>query len=174
MSAAALPEDKKEFLFSEGSLTLHLEKALGSPVEVEVSRTAYSTLGPDEASYLEESPHQESMEREVWLKAGGKRLVYAQTLIPVSCMEKDLMEVLKQGGEPLGRILSTKNIAFTKDKLEVGIVRCREAARDLGIDSERPLFARRYRLMSRKSSGKWNIKASVTEVFSPELVCAGG
>lgn len=173
-SAAALPEDKKELLFSEGSLTLYLERILGSPVEVEVSRTAYSTLGPDEASYLEESPYQESMEREVWLKAGEERLVYARTLIPVSCMEKDLMEVLKQGGEPLGRILSTKNITFTKDRLKVGITRCSGAARDLGIDSERPLFARRYRLMSRKGSSKWNIKASVTEVFSPELVCAGG
>jgi chorismate--pyruvate lyase len=172
LSASALPEDKRELLLSEGSLTLHLERILGTPVEVEVSRTAYAPLGPDEASYLEESPQQDAMEREVWLTSGEKKLVYARTVIPVACMEEGLMEVLKQGGEPLGRILSSKNIPFTKDGLEVGIIRCQGAASDLGIDPEKPLFARRYRLMSRKESGQWNIKASVTEVFSPELVCA--
>jgi chorismate-pyruvate lyase len=168
----ALPAHQKELLLSGDSLTLELERIYGSPVEVEVSRTAYSPLGPDEASYLDERPSEESMEREVWLRVGGKRLVYARTLIPLARMEKGLMEVLKQGGEPLGKILSSKKIPFTKDRLEVGIVRCERAAEDLGIDRERPLFARRYRLLSRKGKGRWNIKASVTEVFSPELVSA--
>jgi chorismate-pyruvate lyase len=172
LSTSAMPADQKELLLSGGSLTLHLETLFGSPVEVEVSRTVYSSLGPDEASYLDERPDQQSMEREVWLRAGGKRLVYARTLIPLACMEKGLMEVLKQGGEPLGKILSSKKIPITKDRLEVGIVRCDRAATDLGLDSERPLFARRYRLLSRDGKGQWNIKASVTEVFSPELVCA--
>jgi chorismate-pyruvate lyase len=171
-SASALPEDQKELLLSEGSLTLHLERIFGSPVEVEVSRTVYSPLSPDEASYLDESPCEESMIREVWLRVGGKRLVYARTLIPLARMERGLMEVLKQGGEPLGKILSTKNIPFTKDRLEVGVIKNERAAKELGIDPERPLFARRYRLLSMKEEGRWNIKASVTEVFSPELVGA--
>jgi chorismate-pyruvate lyase len=171
-STSALPADQRELLLSEGSLTLHLERIFGSPVEVEVSRTVYSPLSPDEASYLDENPYEESMTREVWLRVNGKRLVYARTLIPLARMERGLMEVLKQGGEPLGKILSSKNIPFTKDRLEIGVVRSERAATELGIDSERPLFARRYRLLSMKEEGQWNIKASVTEIFSPELVGA--
>lgn len=169
---STLPEDKKELLLGEGSLTLQLEALFGSPVEVEVRSTSYSALEPDEASYLDEGPDEESMEREVWLRVGGKRLVYARTLIPLTRMESSLMEVLKDGGEPLGKILSTKKIPFTKDRLEIGIVRCERAAKELGIDSERALFARRYRLLSQSEAGLWNIKASVTEVFSPELISA--
>ncbi len=161
-------------LLGEGSLTLELERVFNTPVEVEVSRTAHSPLEADEAEYLEETPAQESMEREVCLKAGGKRLVYARTVIPLALVEKDLIDVLKEGDEPIGKILSDKNYHFAKDRLELGLVRSESAAAALGVDPGSPLFARRYRLLSRKEGNGWNIKASVTEVFSPELMHANG
>ncbi|MBI5492323.1 MAG: chorismate lyase [Deltaproteobacteria bacterium] len=162
---------QKLLLLSDGSLTLELELLWRSVVEVEVKFKGTTTLSKEAAEYLEEAPDKEAMEREVWLTIEGKRLVYAHSIIPLNCIEKGLKDALEaHSDEPLGRVLNTKKVFFSKKKLEVGKVVCRSAAADLGIEEDSPLIARRYMLYNDEGPGKWIIKAAVTEVFSPEII----
>lgn len=156
-------------LLSDGSMTLNLELLTGSKVEVEIRRSGLARLSKNAAAYLEEEQGNPSLEREVWLTAGGKRLIYAQTLIPLNRIEEKLLEALRmEGNEPLGRVLNSKKIPFTKDRLEVGVVSCARASTDLGMDARTPLMARRYVLFNK--GDRWVIKAAVTEIFSPDVI----
>ncbi len=162
---------QKLLLLSDGSLTLDLELLYGSKVEVEVKYKGTGPLPEQAACYLDEKAGGTVMEREVWLTVEGKKLVYAHTLIPLSCIEGGLKEELERNAnEPLGRVLTSNKVFFSKEKLEVGVVRCRSAAAELGSPAQTPFIARRYILSNRQTSGVWVIKASVTEIFSPELV----
>ena len=162
---------QKLLLLSDGSLTLDLELLYGSKVEVEVKYKGTGPLPEQAACYLDEKAGGAAMEREVWLTVEGKKLVYAHTLIPLSCIEGGLKEELERNAnEPLGRVLTSNKVFFSKEKLEVGVVRCRSAAVELGSPAQTPFIARRYILSNRQTSGVWVIKASVTEIFSPELV----
>lgn len=171
---ACLLPHQKLILLSDGSLTLDLELLYNSMVSVEVKFKGATPLSKEAASYIEEDPGENALEREVWLTVDNRRLVYAHSLIPASCVEPGLLKSLeKYGDEPLGRVLTTNRIFFTKEKLEIGFVKCACASSDLGIPQETPLTARRYMLINRKSPGRFIIKALITEVFSPEVVyCA--
>lgn len=162
---------QKLLLLSDGSMTLDLELLYNSKVEVEVKFKGTAPLPVPDAEYLEERAGEEAMEREVWLKVEGKRLVYAHTLIPLTCIDGGLKSKLERyAHEPLGRVLTGRKVFFTKEKLETGVVLCPTAATELGAPSPTPFIARRYILSNRRSAGGWVIKASVTEIFSPELV----
>lgn len=162
---------QKLLLLSDGSMTLDLELLYNSKVGVEVRFKGTSPLPGEDASYLEEKPGEDAMEREVWLTVDNRRLVYAHTLIPLSCIEGGLKEELERyANEPLGRVLNANRVFFTKEKLEVGVVRCPTAAGDLGAPASIPFIARRYILSNREAASGWIIKASVTEIFSPGLV----
>lgn len=157
-------------LLSDGSMTLDLELLFG-PVGVEVRRKGACPLSTEAAMYLGEGAQKDALVREVWLTAGAKRLVYAHSLIPFDCIDEGLREDLeRRSNEPLGRVLNSKKIFFSKDRLEVGSVLCAQAAMDLGGDENTPFIARRYILSNRKEDGGWVIKASVTEIFSPEII----
>ncbi len=162
---------QKLLLLSDGSMTLDLELLYNSKVEVEVKFKGASPLPEEDAFYLEEKTDEAAMEREVWLTVDGKKLVYAHTLIPLSRIGGGLKrELERNANEPLGRVLTTNKVFFTKEKLEVGVVRCCSAAEELGSPASTPFIARRYILSNREASGAWIIKASVTEIFSPSLV----
>src|SRR3972149_5543611 len=76
---------KRSFVFSRGSMTQALEGLLGSRVSVELSSIGTTTLSAEEALLLGEAggAGMEAFERMVWLKAGGRRLVFARSVIPV-------------------------------------------------------------------------------------------
>lgn len=167
-----LEPHQRLLLLSDGSLTLDLELLFGAAVEVDVMHEDKTALCAKDAAYLEEQAGMEASEREVWLRVGDKKLVYARSLIPVERVRADLRETLdRQNNEPLGRVLGSSRIFFTKDKLEVSVVTCAQASEKLGLAPETPLLARRYILSNRDRDG-WVIKAAVTEIFSPEIVSA--
>ncbi|MBI1912274.1 MAG: chorismate lyase [Deltaproteobacteria bacterium] len=168
-----LAPHQKLLLLSDGSMTLDLELLSGSRVEIELKHKGIKKLSGEDASYLCEPTGTEAMEREVWLTVNKKRLVYAYSLIPLNCIKYDLKQELeKYSGEPLGRVLSSRKIFFEKEKLEVSIVRCETASRDLKIPQDTAMIARRYILFNKEDEGSWVIKASVTEVFSPEIIAS--
>lgn len=171
---SGLAAHEKLLLFSEGSMTLELELLTGKRVDVELKYMGERPLTPDEAAFLGVEPGESAMEREVWLLAGGAKLLYAHTLIPLGCIDSQVKEALNQtSSEPLGRVLSSKGILFAKERLEAARVHCDSAALDLGLGAESALYARRYILFNRGADG-WVIKAAVTEVFSPGLVGNAG
>ncbi len=163
---------QKLLLFSEGSMTLELELLTRSRVEAEVRFTGEALLTGEEASCLGAAPGGKATEREVWLTAGGRKLLYARTLIPVDMIEPKLYQALYGNGkaesEPLGRVLAENGILFGKERLEIGVVKCPPVSLELGAAPETPLFARRYVLFNGNEE-RWTIKAAVAEIFSPEL-----
>lgn len=169
-AAKSLFEAERALVLSSGSLTLMLEARLGSTVGIELQRITYTGLEPETARYLEESPDQRSMQREVWLTADTNRLVYAHTMIPLNYLGDELKRLLKSGSQGLGKILSNRDIGFTKDRLEVGVIKNDETAAGFGVDGKTPLLARRYRLITIGGSAEFRIKAAVYEVFGPELL----
>lgn len=169
-----LAAHEKLLLFSEGSMTLELELLTGKRIDVELRLMGERPLDKGEAGFLGVKEGDPAMEREVWLLAGGERLLYAHTLIPLECIDRGVKEALDQmSSEPLGRVLTSKGVLFAKERLEAGLVLCEAASVDLGLSTESALYARRYILYNRSGAG-WVIKAVVTEVFSPRLVSGAG
>jgi len=167
-----LKPHQKLLLLSDGSMTLDLELLFGSAVEVEVKFTDTASLSALDAAYLEEGESMEVAEREVWLTVGGKKLVWARSLIPLQRVSAEIKETLaRHSNEPIGRVLNSKKIFFSKKKLDVGVVTCPHASEDLGLAPDTPLVARRY-ILSNRQGHDWLIKAAITEIFSPEIISA--
>ncbi|MBI5902390.1 MAG: chorismate lyase [Deltaproteobacteria bacterium] len=158
-------------LLSDGSMTLELELLSGGRVEVEVMHRGTTRLDDSLASYLEEKPGTDALVRDVWLTDGKKKLVYAHSLIPLSRLRPGLIDELERySNEPLGRVLNSNKIFFCKERLEVATVECGRVSKAVGKDPASPLAARRYILFNRQGKDDWVIKASVLEIFSPEVV----
>ena len=167
---SSLNAEERVILLSDGSLTLLLEALLSDRVSVEVKRNSTQGLSPESALYLDEEPGKESVEREVWLKVKGERLVFAHLVVPVCSIEPWLLRALREGEEPLGRVLQAREIPVLKEALEIGVVRAPEVSQDLRVDPDTLLYARRYKLTNRVEGGGWIIKAEICEVLSPALV----
>ena len=167
---SALSSKERMILLSDGSLTLLLEALLRDRVSVEVKRNTSAPLSPEAAAYLGEEPSIDALEREVWLKVKARKLVFAHLVVPVSTVEPWLLDALKEGTEPLGRVLKNREIPVLKEALEIGVVRAPELSADLKIEPASELYARRYKLTNRVEGGGWIIKAEICEVLSPSLV----
>ncbi len=189
-----LGKSQEELLLSSGSMTLALEGFAGSTIHAELIKKGRTTLSREISDYIGLAPGtacqagkeaNAALEREVWLTAGSRRLVYARTLIPLECIDARLLDLLEENSnEPMGRVLNSRNIPFSKKRLELGTLRCPPLAADLELDPDTPLIARRYVLFNEKGAGSprraegdsgpdnnaWSIKAAVFEVFSPELL----
>jgi len=169
---AGLEPHQKLLLLSDGSMTLDLELLYGSAVEVELQRSANAALSERDAPYLDEEPGMDVTEREVWLTVGGKKLVWAHSLIPSQRVSPEIKEALDANTtEPIGRVLTNHKVFFSKSRLDVAVVACAHASKDLKLPPDTPLFARRY-ILSTMQGGEWIIKASITEIFSPEVISA--
>lgn len=171
---ARLSPGERMLVFSDGSLTLLLEALFKSVSGVEVRLNSVNTITEEAASYLLEDIGADVIEREIWLLAGGKRQVYARSIIPSASIEGWLRDDLAGGVKPIGRILYERGIAVLKEAVELSIIRSPEVAAELGIAPDTPLVSRRYRLINRRDSGGWIIKAMVQEVFGPTLVRVPG
>ena len=151
----ALSPEAAELLLSSGSMTLELEARRSAEVRVELRRSEEADLSVETSEYLglprapAPAPKRRALEREVWLTAGGVRLIYARTLIPLDCIDAGLLELLEtRRAEPIGRVLSSQKISFSKRSLELGGLRSAELASDLGLDPDTLFTARRYILFN--------------------------
>ncbi len=170
--AAGLKPHELLLLFSDGSMTIDLELLFGSRVEVEMISKGFTRLSGGAAGYLGEPEGEKAMEREVWLTVNGGRLIYARTLIPLGCLGDGLLEVLEEkSNEPLGRVLASKKIFFTKARLEAGVIESAAAAEGFKAPPDSRLVGRRY-ILEDARDGKWAIKAALMEVFSPGIIHA--
>ncbi len=174
---------EKELLLSTGSMTLKLEERCSVAVSIELRRSAEIDLPVEICEYLgletepETEPKKRALEREVWLVADGTRLIYARTLIPLDCIDTELLDLLKSNSEePIGRVLSAEKIPFSKLKLQLANLRSAELARDLNLKPDTLFKARRYILFNDDTEGdalmtgeRRLIKAVVFEIFNPAL-----
>ena len=161
-------------LLLRGSLTKRLEALSGEAVEAELRFASRRALSRDEGAYLMASPGEDSIEREVWLKAGGKRLVYARSVFPSSLTGGKFSRVLKTSRKPLGSVLSLENIGVRREAFELAVIRDKKISKGFGLKKEVSLFGRRYRLIGLEGNGAKRIKGIVVEVFSPCLAPVKG
>ena len=161
-------------LLLRGSLTKRLEALSGSAVEAELRKVLRRPLDKDEGAYLMSMPGEDSIEREVWLKAGGKRLVYARSVFPSSLTGKKISRVLKTSRKPLGSVFSLGNIGVRREAFEFAVIRDKKISKGFGLKKEVSLFGRRYRLIGLEGNGAKRIKGIVVEVFSPYLAKVKG
>ena len=157
-------------LLSDGSLTRFLEALSGSPVDVEIKNHETRRLNKEEAAYLEVIASQDAIVRDVWLIQNRKKLVYARSVFPLAGLDKDFLNKIATSIEPLGRSLTEQGLLTFKDKLAICAVHCSDINNLLNLASRAILWAKRYRLTADAASGGKCITASVTEIFSPELV----
>lgn len=174
---SGLSPQEREFLLSPDSMTEALERHFGARVRAEVIVSGLTALPEETAGFLGAGEGEKALERGVWLTVGKMRLVYAHSLIPAGSVDEGLFKILKEmDTEPIGRVLDSNNITFTKEKIEVGLVSCPQTALGLGIDKETTFFARRYILTGVKegapSKGP-SIRAAIMEIFSPEVISTG-
>jgi len=159
-------------LSSADSMTELLEKTYGVELEVVAILRERRPLDARSAAYLQAPEGAEALVRGVWIKAGGRPLIYAFSLIPVARIDENLLGILEgKDPEPMGRTLNSNAIPFTKQNLEAGVIKCASVAEGLGLTADKPFFARRY-VLTGKKAGAILIKAAITEVFSPELIAA--
>jgi len=170
--AGAMAGHERRLLLSRGALMPGLESIFRAEVGIEVKRIGYSRLSPDIADYLNLEPDIKSLEREVWLTVNKKRLVFARSVFPVACTEKRLLDIIRKGKEPLGRVISLSGMRPGKKSLEIGLFKDSPKLKGLGLAARAPFFARRYRLSNRKKSGQWITNCAVIEVFSSKLITA--
>ncbi|VAW37629.1 hypothetical protein MNBD_DELTA02-436 [hydrothermal vent metagenome] len=168
-----LSSEDREMLVSVGSFTLDLEQRVSADVRVEIQEIRHCRIRPELAVYLGVKPFEEVLERDVWLTSDGRRLIYARSVIPLSCTDDGLISLLSGGDRPLGRILGDEGIDFSKDSMEFAVIDGKKQALEFGLEEAGLYIARRYRLF-RRSAGGWIINAAVTEVFTPSLIPVTG
>lgn len=168
-SKVSMEPAERLILSSDGSLTRLLESLYLFPVEVEIKNHKLGHIENVIAEYLGVEPKQDAIIRDIWLKGDGKRLVYAQSIFLGADLDKDFLDKLIKGDEPLGHLLRNHSLLTLRDKWEIGIVQCPEVASDLSIPSDTYLWARRYRLLANPLTGS-GITAAIMEVFSPEVI----
>lgn len=157
-------------LLSDGSLTNFLEALSESPVDVEIKNHETRRINKEEAAYLEVLASQDAIIRDVWLIQDRKKLVYARSVFPLAGLDKDFLNKIATSIEPLGRSLTEQGLLTFKDKLAICAVHCSDINNILNLAPHAILWAKRYRLTAQSASGGKCITASVTEIFSPELV----
>ena len=157
-------------LLSDGSLTRFLEALSGSPVDVEIKNHETRRLNKEEAAYLEVIASQDAIVRDVWLIQNRKKLVYARSVFPLAGLDKDFLNKIATSIAPLGRSLTEQGLLTFKEKLAICAVHCSDINNLLNLAPRAILWAKRYRLTAEAASGGKCITASVTEIFSPELV----
>lgn len=169
-----LSVSQRLLLLSEGSMTVNLELFSGSgeKVEADVRFADSGALDESEALCLEEDEGKGAFEREVWLKIAGKMLICARTVIPFDRIDAKLLKTLtdEKAPQPLGRILREMNMVFSKEKIELAVVTSNQVSEALAVSANTPFAARRYVLLSKARAKLCNIKALITEIFSPELI----
>lgn len=168
-SKVSVEPAERLLLSSDGSLTRLLESLYLFPIEVEVKNHKIELIENVIAEYLSVSPKQDAITRDIWLKKDRKRLVYAHSVFLSAGQSKDFLDKLIKGDEPLGRLLRSYNLLTLRDNWEISVIQCREIADDLGVPSDTPMWARRYRLLANPVSGS-GITAAIMEIFSPDVV----
>lgn len=174
---SGLSPEERTFLLSPDSMTEALERQFGARVRAEVIVSGLTPLPEETAGFLGSGAGEKALERGVWLTAGKLRLVYAHSLIPAASVDEGLFEILKEmDSEPIGRVLESNNITFTKERIEVGLVSCPQTALGLAMDKDTTFFARRYILIGAKEGAPKkgpSIRAAIMEIFSPGVISTG-
>ncbi|MCK4739561.1 MAG: hypothetical protein KAT46_06400 [Deltaproteobacteria bacterium] len=172
-------EPLKKLICSEGLLTEALEQTYEGELTLELLGSMHKSLN-DVKNFLfvkgfsgfeknlPNNSNNEVLIREVFLLVGGKRRVFARTVIFIKDTDADFLNALEDSGEPLGRLLQTLGKKKIRESLEFGHVEDPLVAKGLGLSSGEKLFSRRYKISDTQEDSdgaNLRLQAFVLEVF---------
>lgn len=151
-------------LLSDGLLTRLLNALLLSPITLQRLRQEEVALNDEMAEYIETEGGQRAIDRDVWLMNGNERLVYANSILPISLMRDDIYNGIIRGDVPIGALLIDQSVLTRRDRLQIARVKAPAISTELGLPEDTEFWARRYRLNT-----EGGFKGAILEVFSPRL-----
>lgn len=163
-SSASINTPTRMILLSDGLLTRLLNALLLSPITLQRLRQEEVTLNNEMAEYIETEGGQRVIDRDVWLMNGDERLVYANSILPVSLMRDEIYNGIIKGDIPIGALLTDQSILTRRDRLQIARVKAPDISIELGLPEDNEFWARRYRLNT-----EGGFKGAILEVFSPRL-----
>jgi chorismate-pyruvate lyase len=160
-----IPQLERLLLVSDGLLTRLLKALFLSEVSFQVSNQEIVPIDKEMADYLETTPNQNAISREVWM--GNKKqnkLVYAYSSILTEQINPDLYKEIVYKNNPLGSLISEHKLPVLRNKFFIGQIKSEQIASNFGIDTNQQFWARIYRITAKKE-----LTIAIFEVFSPEI-----
>jgi chorismate-pyruvate lyase len=134
-------------LISDGSTTALLQALWLSPIQVEVVCQKELPLDSPTAEFLKVEPGSIALAREAWLRANGRRLVYASSMILLKGLSRPLLQGVSGRQKPLGLLFNEAGQPVVRDRLEIAFVTDSSVQKaPAPNDGKPPFWLRRYRL----------------------------
>jgi len=152
-------------LTSDGSMTQMLEALTFSSASMHIERQELLPSGHPLPDLISRADTKEVLAREAWLCTGGKKLIYAHSLLTVSEWSETALDAVRETNKPLGKVLKEECVKTLRTSCRIGTARCSGISTGFGAAPETLLWARYYRLNT--DSG---IEGIIFELFSPELL----
>ncbi len=151
-------------LSSDCSLTGLLEEMNETSIELELMHQDNILVDREAADILGIEESEAVLKRAVWLKKKEGKLVFANSVISLRNLDKELIDKLEAGDKPLGYIFETSGIPVNRSDIKISTVKCKQIADDILYPVDHAFWARKYNLISKK-----RIQAVITEIFSPAV-----
>ncbi len=165
-------------LLSDGTMTRLLEGICLATIGFELAEQFETVLSDQDAKSLSLPKGEKAIKRQGWLTLGNvsenttgqrldgmpMRLVYVESVLPISILTAKLHHEILLGRKPLGQIIHEQGYLFRRDDIQIGQFLLPDIAKGFGLASNEPLWARRYQLaLSNEISGL------LFEVISPNI-----
>ncbi len=163
--AASLSGEEVRLLNSPDSLTEYLETSLKNIIHAELVES--KDITPDDVflNLFDIEEDHTFAQRIIWLTSENKRLIYAKSVI--ASTDKSLLEVLKSTTDPLGKVLTSKGIKFSKSQIFIAVT-SKEESKEL-FNANAPLFSKSY-VLENTDKSSLTLKAFIREIFNPSLI----
>jgi chorismate-pyruvate lyase len=151
-------------LSSDCSLTGLLEDMNETSIDLELIHQDKIVVNGHAADLLGIEESEAVLKREAWLKKKERKLVFANSVIPLRNLDKELIDKLEAGDKPLGYIFETSGVSVNRSDIKISTIKCKQIADDILYPVDFAFWARKYNLISKE-----RILAVITEVFSPAV-----
>nr|YP_009296842.1 hypothetical protein Bangp_103 [Bangiopsis subsimplex]AOM66185.1 hypothetical protein Bangp_103 [Bangiopsis subsimplex]ARO90455.1 conserved hypothetical plastid protein [Bangiopsis subsimplex] len=160
VSCHILPIEWQIILFSDGSLTRHLEILLGEFIYVKIQAKNLWRLNPLLEKFIYSQIPYPRIKREIWLTTEKNvKVIYAISL----WNNKALYKHFKNRNIPLGKILIESELDIHKQTYKIELIISSNLEKQ--FKRQGPFWSRSYFLIHSK-----NILAFVQEIFSPQIL----
>jgi len=160
-----LPELSRILLMSDGSMTQILETIFLSKVSIDIKMQKLISPGADVARFAGLDEGSQALLREGWLTVGDEALVYTHSLL-FAAQDGDLpIAAIKKMDKPLGKMMRSDNIKTFRDRLQIGLIKSVDVAKELKAPQDSRFWARLYRLATDRG-----LTGVMFELFSPRLL----
>ncbi|MBF0136034.1 MAG: chorismate lyase [Magnetococcus sp. DMHC-1] len=147
-----------------GSLTRHLESALGEPLRVRLEQQSLRQEWQDDPILWNGSHHlptgEEILVRDAWLSIRQQDVIFAHSEMVLAGLAPELRTAVDQGAEPLGLLFQGQAGDVRRQRLELARALVPELARRTGLPVDQIFWCRRSLFMAGNV-----LRARILELF---------